>query len=322
MASAELGWNERDEDLNEIRDLSNNVETDRMALKNLIFRKLWPRKKNSAVKFDLSGDNALDNYVTSAPSVQNALDIFRGEWATKLPSPVGTDWVSGSIPAFDDGRLGWFIKELHGIEGMSVLELGPLEGGHTFMLEKAGAARILSIEANKRAFLKCLITKEILSLQRVTFLCGDFVEYLRTTKDNFDVCIASGVLYHMRNPVELLALAGSVSDRLFFWTHYYDDELIKSKSYLIPKFPGSTKHEFNGFSHTLYRFEYQSSLDFAGFCGGTAAYSNWLSRMDILSALKHFGFDQIQTGCEQPEHGNGPAFAVLAVRSESQKAPC
>lgn len=291
-----------------------------MALKNLTFRKLWPRRKNSAVRFDLSGDNALDNYVTSAPCVQNALDIFQGEWATKLPSPAGMDWASGTVPAFDDPRLRWFIKEIRGIEGMSVLELGPLEGEHTFMLEKAGAARILSIEANKRAFLKCLITKEILKLQRATFLCGDFVEYLRTTKDRFDVCIASGVLYHMRNPVELIALAGSVSDRLYFWTHYYDDELIKSKSHLVPKFTGSRSYKVNGFSHTLHRFEYQSSLDFRGFCGGTTASSNWLSRVDIVNALRHFGFDQIQIGCEDLEHANGPAFSVLAVRSPSDRA--
>ena len=45
----------------------------------------------------------------------------------------------------------WALSLLGSIEGQSVLELGPLEGGHTYMLHKAGA-NITSIEANKRGF--------------------------------------------------------------------------------------------------------------------------------------------------------------------------
>ncbi len=37
---------------------------------------------------------------------------------------------------------------------MNILELGPLEGAHTYQL------RILAIEANAEAFLKCLVVKE------------------------------------------------------------------------------------------------------------------------------------------------------------------
>lgn len=283
-----------------------------MRLKKLVFPSFRKRSKDPSRALDLSANNALENYVNSAPSAQNAVDIFRGEWATKLP---GVDLATGSVPAFDDGRIHWFIREVKGVSGMNVLELGPLEAEHTFMLEQAGAASITAIEANRRAFLKCLITKEILKLQRATFLCGDFVEYLRTTRDRFDACVASGVLYHMRNPVELIALLEKVSNCLYFWTHYYDGELIKKQAHLVPKFPGSQRHEFAGVSHTLHRFEYQSSLDFAGFCGGSGAYSNWLSRDDILKTLRHFGFEQIRIGCEQPGHLNGPAFSILAVRS-------
>lgn len=283
-----------------------------MRLKNLIFSRFRKQTRNFAGRFNFPAGNALDNYVTSSPSAQNAVDIFRGEWATKLP---GVDLATGTVPVFDDGRIHWFIQEVNGVRGMNLLELGPLEGGHTFMLEQAGAASIVAIEANRRAFLKCLITKEILKLQRATFLCGDFVEYLRTTSDKFDACMASGVLYHMLKPVELIALLGKVSNCLYFWTHYYDSALIKKRSYLIPKFPDSQRSEFAGVSHTLHRFEYQSLLDFGGFCGGANAYSNWLSRDDILKTLEHFGFDQIRIGCEQPEHVNGPAFSILAVRS-------
>ena len=63
-----------------------------------------------------------------------------------------------------------------------------------------------AIEANTRAYLKCLIAKELLDMSRLGFLLGDFMEYLRGDPDHVDVCFASGVLYHVPNPVETLAL--------------------------------------------------------------------------------------------------------------------
>ena len=91
-----------------------------------------------------------------------------------------------------------------GVRDGRVLELGPLEGGHSFMLQKAGALMVTAIEANVRALLKCLITKEITRLTACEFLCGDFIEYLRRTDTSYDAVLASGVLYHMTEPLELL----------------------------------------------------------------------------------------------------------------------
>ena len=78
--------------------------------------------------------------------------------------------------------------------GRTVLELGPLEAGHSYLLERLGAAEIVGIEANTRAYLRCLVVKEILGLGRARFLCGEFVSYLRTSDRRFDLAVASGVL--------------------------------------------------------------------------------------------------------------------------------
>src|SRR5215212_97505 len=164
----------------------------------------------------------LDAYVHSAPSAQNAIDIFKGEWASRFPAALGTPVEAGGIPLFEDGRIIWAINELGGIQGNRILELGPLEGGHSYMLELYGAASVISIEANTRAYLKCLIAKELLDMKRVKYLCGDFIEYLKTSAEQFDMIMGSGVLYHMRNPVELLSLLAGHTNRLFLWTHYFD----------------------------------------------------------------------------------------------------
>ncbi len=199
---------------------------------------------------------------------------------------------------------------------MTVLELGPLEAGHTYMLERREVGSIISIEANTHAYLKCLIIKELFKLNRVSFLCGDFVEHLRANEAKFDLCLASGVLYHMRNPVELIALAARASDRLYLWTHYYDQQIMSGNPPLASRFPKRAQGGYGGYSHTLYRYEYQEALNFQGFCGGSAEYSHWLTRKDILACLNHFGFNEIQINFEQPDHQNGPSVAILAVRRE------
>jgi hypothetical protein len=255
----------------------------------------------------------LDAYVRNAPSAQNAVDIFKGEWASRFPGALDTPVEAGGIPLFEDGRIIAAIQHIGGVAGMRVLELGPLEGAHSYMLELYGAASVTAIEANTRAYLKCLITKEILNLQRVKFLCGDFVEYLKGTPERYDLILANGVLYHMRNPVELLSLLSKHTDRVNMWTHYYD-ERIQATPHLRVKFPSSAVAEVEGFRHSLFRQEYQSSLEGPGFCGGSEEYSNWLNRADLLSCLSYFGFKDIRIDHEQPDHPHGPCFAILAMK--------
>ena len=230
----------------------------------------------------MSNVSILDQYVTLAPSIQNALDIFQAEWASLLPGNLAS-LRAGNVPLFEDQRVLWAVEQLGGIQGKSVLELGPLEAGHTYMLEQLGAKSILSIEANTRAFLKCLIIKEVMDMRRAQFLCGNFVEYLLNCKDKFDVCFSAGVLYHMTNPAQLISSIAQVSNQVYIWTHYFDHQLIANNPDLAPKFKfEGVSTEYQGFKHTLYHQSYQAALDLEGFCGGSQPFSYWMSRDDIL----------------------------------------
>lgn len=259
----------------------------------------------------------IDYYVKSAPSVQNALDIFKGEWASKLPGELSL-LNAGQSGLFDDSRVTWAVDQLGGVKGKHVLELGPLEAGHTYMLEKLGAASIVAVESSTRAYLKCLIVKEIAGLRNARFVCGDCIEYLRLNPGKFDICFASGILYHLTNPAELIGSIAKIADRVFIWTHYYDERIIRSTPYLDRRFPAKTPAEYQGFIHTLHRQEYPEytgEINAAGFCGGSSRFSNWMSRAEILSCLRHFGLTKMQTYFEQPDNPNGPSFAVVATRA-------
>src|SRR5438874_1385363 len=136
-----------------------------------------------------------DACVSHAPTPQSTIDILDG-WASILPAELGAN-TGGYAPLFDDHRATWAIDQLGGVKGASVLELGPLEGGHTYMLDRAGAKSITAIEGNKRCYLKCLITKELLSVDSARVLLGNFVSWLEENRHRFDVIWATGVLYHM-----------------------------------------------------------------------------------------------------------------------------
>jgi hypothetical protein len=250
----------------------------------------------------------LDTYVHTAPSPENVLDIFKGEWISKLPGS------SEGLELFNDGRIEWAEQILGKFQGQFILELGPLEGGHSYMLHKRNAARVVAIEANTKAFLKCLCVKEMFELHRVEFLLGDFVKFLEVPL-TFDTIIASGVLYHMTDPLLLLKRISKCTDKVYLWTHYYDREIIPTNKVLRKKFrPG-------GFWLFLEDTRYEAHCQFYGesvksnsFCGGSGKESMWLTYHGVLDALKQVGFTKLDINFHDPFHFNGPAFAVCAQK--------
>jgi hypothetical protein len=61
----------------------------------------------------------LDRYIDLPPSVQNALDIFQGEWASLFPGDLAS-LKAGSIPLFEDLRVLWADRELGGVKLKSI----------------------------------------------------------------------------------------------------------------------------------------------------------------------------------------------------------
>jgi SAM-dependent methyltransferase len=242
-----------------------------------------------------------------APSHQNALDIFEGKWACDF-AEVYSGSRAGQLPLFTLDTRPRDAARLLGVndrlDGMRVLELGPLEGAHTYQLEKLGAASILAIEANAEAFLKCLITKEITGLRAAKFMYGDFSEYLTESNERFDLVFCSGVLYHMTDPLAFIKYIAKITERCFVWTHYYDREHYPGparEARSDPRYPGIT----------MYGLEY-GDMHSDRFWGGNRPTSVWLERNDIVSAFRRVGFHKIDVIDEAPDHPNGACFTFAA----------
>jgi hypothetical protein len=245
-----------------------------------------------------------DVYTRDAPSPSTPFNIFKDAWSSAVPG-----FESGSATLFDDARIKWLETQLGSYSGRRVLELGPLEGGHTYMMERAGA-NVIAIEANQRAFLKCLIVKDALHLKS-EFLYGDFRPYLETAAPGrFDFVLAVGVLYHMLEPLKLLHDITRVTDAFGLWTHYYDRDIMRDKLRFDSQ---PVIQTVEGKSAEVYKQYYLSSGGTAKFCGGTEPTSCWVAKDGLLQYVKSLGFE-VQVGEDNPQHPNGPSILLFARR--------
>jgi hypothetical protein len=275
----------------------------------------YGRKEGRMYKTDnpKSFEDTLGDFLTVPPSEQNAFDLFPTAWSSTFD---GVD-TSGNFRGADDARLKWLFRQVD-FKGKSVLELGPLEAGHTCMMEKAGAS-VLGIESNKGAFIRCLIAKNYLDLS-AKFLLGDF-EKMNFSGQSYDIVIASGILYHMKDPVGLLKAISKTSDKLFIWTHYFEPNLSKWNHSLAPLLQSMKwKHKepiierYEDMDIRMVRQDYGEALGWSGFCGGSDIFSNWVYREDLLKLLRKLGFKQIEISFEDLQHQNGPSFCLLCEK--------
>ena len=246
------------------------------------------------------------------PVHQNAIEIFGDRWASKIER-VYPGLTSGAMAMFDfDPRpsiaaqhLGLVPGSLH---GMNVLELGPLEGAHTYQLAKLGANRILAIEANSEAFLKCLVVKDILQTPHCQFLLGDCLKFLQVSCDQFDMIFCSGILYHMENPFDMVKAISQRTDRVFLWTHYYDPD-VRVEPERRPK-----KVTCDGLELTFYENAY-GDPNYGRFWGGNMPTASWLSRDAIAQCFRYFGYD-FTVHEDNRVHEYGPCLTATALRQK------
>jgi SAM-dependent methyltransferase len=256
-----------------------------------------------------------DNQVAAPAAPGNATAIFAGRWVTDF-SAVGLPGT-GHAPLAEDARIAWLRARLD-LAGLRALELGSFEGGHSLQLHAAGA-RVLGVEAHTEHFLKALVVKNALGLDGAQFLLGDFTAFLRADTRTFDLILACGVLYHMTNPAELIALCAARSPRLFLWSVVYDDAVVPDR--VRPRISGPRTLSHDGFEYRAFEHRYAAeggrALSEKGvFCGGTESFSTWLELPELLRVLGHYGYrvvDQQTNRAPNPRHGRN--VLLLAERA-------
>ncbi len=254
-----------------------------------------------------SNADILETYFSNFPKDESAFELFKGQWSSDIPGFPNF----GKSKLFDDQRVKWWIEKVGGLNDKRILELGPLEGGHTYMLHEAGAKNIISIESNLISFFKCLLIKNHFNIS-AKFLLGDFNQYLDKTEEKFDLIICSGVLYHMIEPNKLLESMTKASKEIAIWTHYYDEKIISSQKNLASKFKKNPHiAQLNNKNIFMYEQQYLDALNWDGFCGGSKPISYWLTKESLLEFFKDKGME-IEIYEDNLYHPNGPAMTLFA----------
>lgn len=250
-----------------------------------------------------------ETYEESSPSKETMAAAFE-EWVSYLPG-IG----KGVAQLFADDRVTWALDKAGGLKGKKVLELGPLEAAHSYMLASAGASSVLAIEANRKCFLKCLVVKELYGLDQVHFELGNFMPWFEQNEERFDYVQCAGVLYHMVEPVRLLENVASLTEQIYIWTQYADMEAMPSDdARYVAGIVGTEEREWRGAPYTAYRRRYNGSpSSSATFCGGVHTSPVWIEKNTILRVLDQLGFD-CEVAHDMPDHPNGPACSVFAQK--------
>lgn len=192
-----------------------------------------------------------------------------------------------------DAALGQFFIQFPAAR--SVLELGSLEGAHTFYLARhPGQRRVVAIEGRQYNVEKARFVQDLTTVTNICFLHGNLETMDLTSLGRFDAIFCAGLLYHLPEPWKLIRRLSEVSSNLFLRTHYATE--------------ANANHVANGFLG--YRYREQGYHDP---CSGLSDDSFW----PTLDALQHMlainGFPEI-TVIEDYLHRNGAMVTLAATR--------
>jgi len=177
-------------------------------------------------------------------------------------------------------------------------------------MERLGARRVVAIEANNINVFTCLVLKEATGLG-AEFLHGDFLEYLKNAPETFHIIWASGVLYRSVDPGVLLEQAA----RLYLWTHYVSDPLMQTPQAGLFEPQRNRQVEVGGVPVDYHVRSYRLNYDDLPlhYKGGTQDYACWLTRADLLAALRGCGYQQVEIQ-KEGALGDMTMISLLAMK--------
>lgn len=215
----------------------------------------------------------------SVDNTDTELDAYK-DWVTVFHYQ-GKRYGSAN-PSVSDGVTG--IAQFNSwspVKGKTILEIGPFEGGNSKQLLDLGANKLVGIEANEEFFKKCELVKKQFGLSGAEFINGDCNELLGNDefqrRYKFDSCIASGVLYHMSEPLRTIDLLCRSAREIFIWTQVTSDTAPKGEWFEIKDKDHSCRARKN-----IYNSEKH--------WGGVDRYAIWLHPEDLTAAFIRRGF--------------------------------
>ncbi len=182
-----------------------------------------------------------------------------------------------------------------GLAGVSIADLGCLEGGFTLGLALQGA-HALGIEARRTNFEKLELLREHFDQVSLDFRLADVKDFDTARFGRFDAVLALGILYHLDNPIPWLRQIADATGRILVVDSHYapgDDRALRridkrltNLSGLTTVTYGSAKYEGRWFTEYARHADPEPHL--------WASYSNWrsfwLTKESLVRGMRDAGF--------------------------------
>jgi SAM-dependent methyltransferase len=211
----------------------------------------------------------------------------RGPWVTRFH--IGGRSYGGKADLVDDGRIEQFAAAFP--DCRTVLELGSLEGAHSFSLARR-VDRVVAVEGRSESIARARFVQGLLGVDNVTFVEADLETTPLESFGRFDAVFCVGLLYHLPRPWLLLDQLADVAPRVFLQTHYAEDAETT-----VDGFPGRTYREHG-------RKDPLSGLSPASF---------WLTIPALVQRLEAGGY-AVDVLERDSSHRNGPIVTLAAER--------
>ncbi len=214
----------------------------------------------------------------------------RGKWITKFT--IDGETYGGEFDAMNDPRVRWFLDSFPGVK--RVLELGSLEGGHTFALAKE-VEYVRGLECRGYNIGKANFVRGLLGIENCEFSQTDIEGDDLTPFGKFDAVFCVGVLYHMHRPDLVLQKLADVAPRLFLSTHYVTDLAANKK---LGQWRGAWYKE-HGIDDPL---------------SGMSKQSFWPTLGSLLDMLAACDYDSVHIIKNDRQNLNGHVITLAAER--------
>jgi hypothetical protein len=203
--------------------------------------------------------------------------------------------LGGGISALGDVRVERFFRYAPHPE--TILELGSLEGAHSFILARhPGVKRVVALEGREANLRKAQFVQGLLKIGNVEFAQANLEHADLRTFGKFDALFCCGLLYHLPEPWKLIEQCCAIAPLLFIWTQY------------------AAENEAHDVGHGLRgKIHVEGGADEP--LSGMSATATWLTLDSLRVLLLASGYESVEVIHDDPGHANGPAVTIGGRRT-------
>ena len=215
----------------------------------------------------------------------------RKPWVTKFQ--IQDREYGGTFDAMNDGRISQFFQYFPNVS--TILELGALEGGHSFGLaNRPVVKRVTAAEGRPSNIRKALFVQGLIGAEKVDLVEANLEDFDLLGLGTFDAVFCSGLLYHLPEPWKLIERCARVSPNLFMWTHYAGENEAEERV-----------HGFRG--------KWYGEGGLLDPLSGLSKKSFWPTLGSLISMLTRSGFRTVHLIGNELDHPQGLAVTLAAT---------